>query len=249
MESIRIPVRLVCFPCGQDRTRPTCYSMQRVCLTCARQYLQLDVPAERRNTSIKCLFCTETCCPRELYAEIAYEKDFFFMSLDSRSDYRCPLRGDCLFVGTHQQLDVHVHTECSYRKIFCVHCMDYFMDCDREHKFACRGLEICRYCHVFFPTTEMEKHLSQIHHFKYCSFCKDVISTEDTCHESSCPYRYVTCLYCQSKMRYVMYPKHRQEEISETKKEMTRLEEHTQRLKDIITIMESKEIMINSLDA
>lgn len=200
-----IPVSFTCFPCSQSEMgMPSCNSMTRVCLSCARRYLELDRPRRQRSDEKRCLFCRAVVNPRRLNALKSYTKDFLIMSMDPRTDYPCVHPG-CPFTGTQMELDHHVREDCPLRDCTCSGCHAYIRFCDRDDhiRSGCPGYKKCRYCEeriLIVPRSSMDDHLVAHHQMERCSSCHMLVHTEYPgmqAHRSQyCPARILNCNLC-----------------------------------------------------
>jgi len=216
-EVCKVPVRFRCFPCKSSPGRPACHSLTRVCLLCARLYLELNKPRRQRSYSKRCLTCTATVRPSMLNAQQAYEKDFFIIQHDPFDKYTCAYDNDgCTsFQGTQEQLEQHLRDDCPFRTISCSHCKLYFVaNQQTQHDQLCIGRRECEQCQLRIPITEMEQHRQQVHAIARCSQCLlNVPSTELVFHEEQhCAYRAVSCPVCLGYFRFYQLHDHLQQE-------------------------------------
>lgn len=182
---VSVPVRLKCFPCDTRRNGPTCNSVIRVCLSCARGYLQLNTPREERDLWRKCLVCSSFTAPPLLNAKSAYEKDYLVMSMDKRTDIECPHEG-CSFTGNQNELDRHLGTECTFRVAYCQDCREFYR-CDKweTHCKTCRGWRECILCKKKLRRRDLRQHQQHDHNLNTsgrsgCSWCKKVLASAAT---------------------------------------------------------------------
>lgn len=185
-EYVRVPVRFKCFPCDRNVYEPTCNSVLRVCMHCAREYLQLNQPRHKRAPWKRCLLCHEQTSPALLNAKTAYEKDYLLMSLDKRTDIPCPY-DDCIFQGNQNELDRHMRMECPYRITFCNNCrLFYVSEQWTSHRDVCKGWQSCGICKEFLPRRELAEHQWSVHRIvvprkkkssknKICNLCQKVL--------------------------------------------------------------------------
>lgn len=198
LDPARVPVRFTCFPCVRDMSRPSCNSITRVCLMCAREYLQLNQPRHERDATRKCLICNATCSPSMLNATSAYEKDYLIMSLDTIQRFSC---SKCPFEGTHHELDHHYCTTCPERYEHCRTCRRSFQASDQGHKMRCPEYIECSECREYIHIGIMYDHYLVDHQMEYCAYCTDWYKVE-TNHPVHCPKRFVECLECHKFVRY-----------------------------------------------
>lgn len=208
-DNVRVPVRFICFPCKNEPGQPSCNSINRVCLACAREYLQLHKKWSDRVYSRKCLTCPVMVRCSQLSAINSYEKDFFMMSHDEKQDYPCfhDHRG-CNFQGTQNQLDHHIQSECPYRIISCRYCKSYYeAKEDEEHVYHCSRRFRCFSCLQHVPVQEEKEHYLHQHQQRQCIYCKHYIhvNTYDN-HATECPERPQECVHCHEVIaKHAMY--------------------------------------------
>jgi len=193
-----IPVYFVCFPCDASRVGPSCNSITRVCLTCARRYLELDVPKKQRCTEKRCLHCQTVVNPRLLNAFSAYKKDYLLMTMDSRV-YDC-IHDGCDFVGTQIENDHHIRSDCPHRLMYCHgcrgHCKANRMDLHIQKE--CQGYANCPHCQERILQKMMNQHMCDAHKLRCCHSCQRWMdeSRLDFHAQEECPFRFVKCTYC-----------------------------------------------------
>lgn len=225
--SVRIPVRFMCFKCqGDGIGRPVCNSVIRVCLFCAREYLQLNRRRHEREQQKKCLTCSATVHLPSLYASKAYEKDFLLMSLDKKSDYACPhAEQGCLFTGCQNDLDRHIMTSCSFREKKCKFCPSFYAaNREEAHKMICPNHELCSQCVTYIPTIEKEEHDLVVHQTRKCLFCEENVPTVDyVAHSTSvCPRRPDCCPFCSLWVMHCTMEDHLDQHVTDTLSEIQR---------------------------
>lgn len=209
-ENVRIPVRFICFHCKQVPNQPSCNSMTRVCLSCAREYLQLNKRRSERITTRKCLTCPARVRCADLCASNAYEKDYILMKYDERTDYKCFHEHDgCTFKGTQNQLNYHTQN-CPYRIISCRLCKMYFpANTEQDHNRSCQQRRQCSQCGDFIAYTEMISHYDVVHQFKPCHYCNHFIHTDQyNDHHKICPYVPHECIYCKDLVQKCQMTQH-----------------------------------------
>lgn len=196
-EDVRVPVRFLCFPCKNEPGQPSCNSITRVCLACAHVYLQLDKKPSHRVYSRKCLTCPAMVWCSTLTPDHSYEKDFFLMSHDTRSNYACFHEKDgCGFRGTQNQLDHHLHTECAFRSIVCAYCQATYQ-AKEDHVPSCPQHFQCGACSEHVPLQDKRDHFLKKHNQRQCAYCKcyTPLPTFDN-HVAECPERPQECAHC-----------------------------------------------------
>lgn len=208
-ENVRVPVRFTCFPCKNEPNHPSCNSITRVCLICAREYLQLNKKRSERIFYRKCLTCPAIVKCSTLSALNSYEKDYFMMSHDSKDDYHCFYEHEgCCFVGAQNNLDHHIQTECSFRVISCRYCRVYYQAKNEEtHILKCKERFQCLYCFEHVPLQEEKEHFLECHQQKKCPYCcRYTSSASFDQHLVDCPERPRECPSCHEKVsKYQMY--------------------------------------------
>lgn len=220
-ETVRIPVKLICFPCISEHGKPRCNSIQRLCITCARQFLELNKPRNERHPVVKCLTCPATCSPSRLNAVSAYEKDFLLMSIDERDDYEC-FHGTCGFRGSQMNLNRHLMEECPRRHVYCIACRKSFRDDDEDHKSRCELYTRCFFCRDFVKKDGYEAHLRESHLIKACKHCEKHVPCHSD-HEEACVEKKVRCPHCFATMKMSEFEAHRMQEIDWKRKDIETL--------------------------
>uniref|UniRef100_A0A6C0D120 TRAF-type domain-containing protein n=1 Tax=viral metagenome TaxID=1070528 RepID=A0A6C0D120_9ZZZZ len=218
-EEVRVPVSFFqsVFGCKATPGKRWCYSTVRTCLTCAREYLQLNKNFNQRIETRKCLLCTQTINPQQLQKScMIYAKDYMYMSMDDKI-YPC-LHSECSFQGTQSDLDRHLQEECCYRSIKCV-CHNFFRFNELEaHQRQCQHYKHCEYC----PSTQTvpillknyDAHLKRAHGLVVCPNlgCRSMLkldTSEQQDHiQKECVYRVVGCNFCTSSCMYKEYSNH-----------------------------------------
>lgn len=206
-EAVRVPVRFTCFPCENKPGQSTCNSIMRVCLMCAREYLQLNKRRSERVVFRKCLTCPAKVRCADLSAINSYEKDFLIMSYDGKIDYPCFHIG-CDFKGTQNELDSHIQKECKFRIISCRFCHIYYRAIDEtEHVFSCAERFGCEFCEKRLAFCEKSEHYSLEHSLYECRYCYLWVDMNTVHHHSEiCPERPRECVYCKEQVtRQQMY--------------------------------------------
>ena len=197
-----IPVWFTCFPCRRDPANPTCSSLCRVCMTCARKYLESDMKKAERSTRKRCLQCQAFVNPKTLtVSNPGYEKDFLMMSLDSRKRHCIFHDRGCEYMGTQMEILHHSLQECAERDKPCDGCHKV-MRANKlsKHIEECNYYEACPYeknC-GYWLKRKMEDHLRDVHQRKVCSLCSDMVPLEDVeQHEQEeCVMRLLKCTIC-----------------------------------------------------
>lgn len=244
-EHVKVPVKFTCFPCRTQHGRPACNSLIRVCLLCARLYLQLNLPKNRRNPTKRCLTCPATIRPSTLTAVSAYEKDFMLMNADNRTDIPCAHEGDgCLMKGTQNELDHHLSNDCVYRTISCKYCKTYFR-AHQDHLKDCPACITCRLCSSRIEKNDYGQHMIRIHDSFCCGDCGTIIPKEqtDVHKKQDCPFRKQTCLFCDTHVYAKFYKKHIVEHITVSLKAISEATEkikvHTSDLEKLNAMLEN----------
>lgn len=198
LEDVRIPVRFRCFPCVPNLSGPSCHSIRRVCLLCARTYLELNKEASNRSTRKKCPTCPSVTNCRRLNASNAYEKDYRMMAEDPRTDYACFHKDKgCAFVGNQMDLDKHMKT-CDHRTVSCRDCHDMFpMTFEKQHEQTCPHRFSCRICEERIRVVDATSHFMNAHQSTLC-VCDEFVSLDRIAFHRSreCPRRRIRCEEC-----------------------------------------------------
>lgn len=219
-ENVRIPVRFLCFDCPRNNHQPTCNSMTRVCIQCAREYLQLNKPIAKRTAKRKCLLCPATISCQNITPQQAYEKDYLLMRLDTKPDYPC-FHEDCRFTGTQMELDHHLQHDCLFRNVCCPHCKKHHpLHRTDDHKKRCSGFTTCVFCSERTPTSLMRDHVLETHQKTFCTDCKTFIQTETMQdHPKKCPFHRRQCPYCRNKLFASGYYSHVSKHLEDLQRE------------------------------
>lgn len=206
---MRIPVRFICFRCEATTGRPTCNSMFRCCLLCARTYLELNKVRSDRTSYKKCPLCPCKVDPRTLSAKNAYEKDFVLMDLDSRNNHRC-IHEECSFTGSQLDLNRHISSECEYRLVNCCECKSaYFPFLQRDrHVSECTQYLSCPVCAERVPKRVYEYHVVQQHRYERCSDCGIFVPPMH-----NCPNKMIVCKFCHSRVAKTYNKEHLQKHV------------------------------------
>lgn len=230
-DDVRVPVSFKpkCFPCPKQRGRPGCNSTLRVCVLCAREYLELNKPHRQRKTSVKCLVCPTIGNPQKLHgANDAYVKDYMYMSIDLRADYSCfHSTHGCVFKGTQNELDRHIQTECPYRMTTCG-CGSLYRVADaQEHFKGCCYYFQCTVCSTYLPQDNYHTHLATVHQLVACRHigCDTLLGPGhlESHMARECHYRSVRCTVCGELKRVCDYRDHLSAHIQQTQDTMQQL--------------------------
>lgn len=246
-ELIRVPVQLTCFPCalsgGLDTLQNECNEIVRVCLLCARDYLQLDMPSTQRVAFRKCLICERSVNPRQFVSttENVYRKDKMLMSLDTRKNIPCfrTEEDKCEFTGTQNELDRHLQQECPGRTVVCKGgCGETFKSWkEKDHQATCTFYTSCAHCVTVQPMLdeELRTHMFQLHKEVRCQDCKIYIHESRVVgHRKECPKRVVNCVVCKKSHFFVDMKKHLSEHIRFQAQEISTLTSHIQSQQTIL---------------
>lgn len=223
-DPVRVPVKLICFPCKKSYDKRSCNDIVRVCVSCAREYLQLNKPKSERTFKVKCLTCDSCVDPHYMNADRSYSKDFMLMSLDKKK-YRCfHSEKGCQFKGLQIELEKHNREECIYRITNCpsTYCKYIGVACNMNmHMERCRFSELCQHCNEYIDKEHINRHLFVIHALDKCVYCnKNIPIYETTEHSEKCEQRPISCPLCAnhkniSKSIYVSHIKiHMDEECA-----------------------------------
>ena len=251
-QNVRVPVSFTptCFHCHQPKRRPWCHSIIRVCVLCARDYLQMNRPLKDRELSKKCLLCAKTCNPKLIRsAEEVYTKDYSYMSMDPQI-YPC-FHFSCSFQGTHHELDSHLQEECEFRRKSCEHCREvYVASTEMEHRKHCSFYNKCPHtdCEVrdvYVLRAQIHTHLLESHHSKMCRHegCVQLFPADTdellTHEERECPHRTVPCSFCTNGFLCSMshYKIHVAQHISSQQTKISTLIEETNQAHSQLELM------------
>lgn len=219
-EPPRVPVELICFPCHrQAKGKIGCNELRRVCVLCARRYLQLNIPKNQREFHKKCLICASTVNPRYLGgAEQIYRKDKFTMSRDPKMDYRCFHEElGCSFQGSQMELDRHLQEDCKFRTTTCACQKFYIINEEAVHRSHCPYYKACGKCAELCHIDKLSDHLFEQHGLVKCAHMEcDHLSTTDKHQqhmEKECKYRSVVCKHCKCFTRATNLANHVLEHI------------------------------------
>lgn len=196
LQHCRIPVKMTCFAC-YDRTKMHCHSIQRFCLTCAHNFLEMDRVPMGNVVAKTCMYCrTDMVSGKKRSAHHPYEIDFFSMSKDEHA-YAC-VQPDCPFRGTHVELFHHLEG-CGYAMLRCDGCFENVRrDGTEDHKSVCSGHTQCSLCNEYVLLTTLPRHQLRVHKMKRCSYCSDSVplDTYDDHFLHECEALPVHCTYC-----------------------------------------------------
>ena len=119
LDTVKIPSQLTCFPCFH-KTEIHCFSMIRLCFSCAVKYMFLHQSKHDRPYSVKCLFCPEICNPRKLTIKNTIEIDFYATTLCREFlPKTCPFCfNDFENILSHLKECSYLYTECPCGKPF-----------------------------------------------------------------------------------------------------------------------------------
>lgn len=242
LNTCRIPVRLLCFPCNKFTPhRPNCSNIRRVCLSCARKYLHLDKKKIDRPANVKCLICSTTCNPRYLNnVNDIYEKDFLLMQMDPRDDYDCENQ-ECSFRGNQFQLYEHLQYQCLYRNIQCDGCKESHAYKDEIlHKSLCTYYVECSKCPEYILKTALKNHYAGVHSLVECNDCHDLIPTNShSQHALTCPELLLHCDICKHSYKRKEKRQHIANDLDDL---------HQERLKYIQKLCDVRALIANCED-
>lgn len=244
-EAVRVPVRFICFPCQRPPNQPSCNSITRVCLMCAREYLQLNKPRSQRTHSRKCLTCPATVRCSHLNAFLAYEKDYLFMSFDTHSHYSCFYRHQgCEFQGTQNELDHHLQSDCLYRIISCSHCKMYYEARNTTHHLTeCPQLFCCHLCGVYLSIKNKDEHLVTIHSLRRCPYCQEWIHLSNfPQHLQTCPERPCECVQCHQMIERKEMYNHLVNHVQCNQREIEQSQQHISHLLSLSPLLWSESL-------
>lgn len=197
LQPVCVPVRIIAFRCAVQISKPGCHDIQRACLSCARNFLQLNMNYTKRTDEIRCPFCPVKCNPRFLNAIKSYKKDYLMMSILTNKTI-CPNNVDgCSFEDTQSEMDKHLQSECPFRYQKCS-CGEYIKTVDiPDHAASCTECEKCTICERYFQKRGILDHLERAHKVRPCPYCQQGISIGcSDQHQQICSERPVHCEYC-----------------------------------------------------
>lgn len=238
-EDVRVPVRFNCFPCRSTSGKPSCNAVLRVCLFCARKYLELDTEQSLRPFERKCLLCSAVCSPRSIHAQQAFEKDYLWMNLDPKI-YPCfHSQLGCTFQGKQNELDRHIQNECDFRIEFCVDCLQPFPFRQKDqHCSVCSARTKCPNCSEYVLLTGIHSHLIHKHNLVYCKDCKDLVQIEHLDeHKRVCPCRKHLCSICKKKVDWKRYWAHLRNHFDDIGKDIAVLSNEIQKKNDLLNFI------------
>ena len=218
-EDVRVPVKFTCFRCPKQNSTPnlsigpSCNDRIRVCMKCARNYLQLNKAPGERDSNRKCLICdTRVNLSALTSASSCYEKDYYSMGNDSCADYLCfHSEKGCEFKGTQNELDRHMQTTCQYRTTSCP-CGSLYRVCDAQQHFSsCARYRLCPDCDTYVLYTDFPYHLRDNHSKMICPHegCNKIMSRDSfNVHKDKCLYRTLTCPRCSQRVPAKLYSTH-----------------------------------------
>lgn len=212
------PVWFTCFPCRKDITHPNCNSLSRVCMECARKYLESDLKKTQRTNRKRCLHCQAYTNPKLLTINNpGYEKDYLLMKIDTVVK-KCVFAEDgCEFMGTQMILLEHVHQICTYRKVSCEGCNSVFrMEELENHKKDCIEYGICPLNCGYILKKKLESHLEAVHQSKACEKCFEVTLIEEFENHQieHCMHRDIQCSFCDGSYVFSEYAEHYEADIA-----------------------------------
>jgi hypothetical protein len=222
LQQLRVPVKIKAFNCPRTRGKPSCNDLKRLCLCCARKYLYLNIPVRSRPTSAKCLFCPTTCDPRDLNADLAYEKDYMLMSLMTRKDYPCfHSELGCSFTGGQHEVDHHITNVCEYRTTRCQCGTFHTVINTPDHYQNCRYYRQCPCCKDWKHVDVIFRHIETDHHSKFCMYCHKIHPLRTiAAHQQTCTMRPVSCEICHNHVMYSRMGEHLMSHVSTASQEM-----------------------------
>lgn len=195
-----IPVRMVCFPCYHPMSR-SCDSIQRICMECAIEYLELhSIPEKRSVTLRKCFFCPATVSLPALTLSTSLQKDFLLLTSDIRKDVKCPF-DQCHFQGSHVEVDHHYQSDCMFRMVQCIWCNESYQQVQQvKHQEVCPFFMYCRRCETWIHVSDITSHNAVVHGENRCMHCKDWIPIAHFSHHETvqCPMRPIVCPLCDT---------------------------------------------------
>lgn len=205
-ETVLLPVQMICFSCHSD-TDIHCNTFCRICLRCAKKFLQLDLSWTEREFYKKCFFCAGTVVIYNLMEKDAFQFDYTWMQLDNDSLHNCPF--------CHQPNFSHIGL-LRHLKI----CDQYTVTCEcgitleRKdflfHYAGCPYYEFCSSCSRYLIKTEMDKHQLDLHFNIKCFMCKQYYQSDmmENHLKSYCSHRLLRCHLCNQMVRFYQMETH-----------------------------------------
>lgn len=242
LEVVCIPVEIICFPCYSN-TAPSCFSLQRVCLECCRQYLQLHKSPADRDTRVKCIFCPAVVDLQHL-TQPPYRTDYALIrTIDQTISIRkCPYCSETF--SSMLSLDRHIENECPSHYIPC-ECQEMIRRRYLEqHYRECPMYQKCTFCHHLVLRSELQSHTWEKHRHLPCYICHEYFSyisiNEHVLHE--CPERMVGCDICgfliRKRNKLTHLQKHERENgliVEEKQAELQRLKQTQRQIRHLIS--------------
>lgn len=223
LETILIPVEPLCFQCRESDGEISCFSMKRICLVCAENFLDLNKDRKDRSIKKKCIFCPKTCHLYQIPKNKTFRVDYLMMDrVGAHHERSCPYDG-CGYHASHLKVARHVFTECPYYHVEC----ECGSVCPRnqllEHRAHCDKYKCCVFCQTFILEIEMARHMYYHHDKTKCFTCHQFIDMSRLSDHiiSDCPERLVTCEVCSSFIRYKSFKNHLRRHIVEVSKNVT----------------------------
>ena len=236
LDTVKIPSQLTCFPCFH-KTEIHCFSMIRLCFSCAVKYMFLHQSKHDRPYSVKCLFCPEICNPRKLTIKNTIEIDFYATTLCREFlPKTCPFCcNDVENILSHLKDCPYLYTECPCGFVT-------FQQLQKFHQSNCYSFQTCRVCSKRVPKTSYFDHLLYDHDVMECVPCNQLIHyTEYLSHElHKCPYRLIHCQFCHTTLQHNEYEKHLENHLIQLQKISHQVEHMTK----LISLEKTKEFPI-----
>lgn len=210
---IHIPVSIICFPCYQPN-KFHCNAITRFCYECIIRYVQLNRSVLDRDSSLKCLFCNESCNPRELDYRNTFQFDFLLHS------QLCPDKTSCPYCFCEVSNIFKHLEECnsSYTQCSCGYVT--LKQLYKFHYIDCPDYHYCERCDQFIKKSDWYSHLETEHEMYECFDCNEIvlISNKNIHNMYLCPYRFIRCRFCKKNICFQNLEEHFNEHKNEIKK-------------------------------
>ena len=215
-----IPVSIKCFPCYQPN-KLHCNDITRFCYDCIIRYTQLNRSTQDRNDFLKCLFCNESCSPRDLNFENTFQFDFLLHS------QICPDKTTCPYCF-HEVPNIYKHLEvCNSSYVQCSCGYVTLKQLYKYHFTDCPDYRYCEKCNLFIEKENWKSHMETEHGMYECIQCNEIVpTTNQKIHDMYlCPYRYIRCRFCKNDICFQNLEEHFNEHKEEVKNNIAEIKE------------------------
>mgnify|MGYP005704392613 FL=1 len=217
-DEVYIPVSIICFPCFK-RNEIHCHTFTRFCLSCAFQYLSLNVSRLDRPSNVRCVFCEQNVSPRQL-TTLNSAIEFDFVLANTLEAKQCPF---CF--RTVDRIFEHLK-ECPYMPVQCVCGYVTLRELQKYHKRQCSHFVKCTLCSEMVSRRAFQEHMQETHQFSPCRLCGDMVFNPlHTEHRRSfCEYRKIKCSICHSMVCFKDLESHYQDHVGKLESLLADLE-------------------------